>query len=795
MDASLSLDVTARSARYANAAASAALGRWPVRAASNRVLLIVGLPMVGFFMALTALDAGGQVVVWENAHWTTAGLLAFALATSGALRSGGIERHLRALLAASAGTWVLGQLAWNTEVYLGPFDIPSPADVGYLGAMVPAVLALVLVVRGRLSLGEELAVYLDATAIFLTISALVIAFAEPMEASSALMRAIVLAYPILHLATAAAGLVALLAVRAEPAPRGAYLVLAGTTLLGVAWIAWLHAAIVAVPPAGSGFNYLFSFGIVALGAGGATWSARRDAGDRYQRFAETALWLLPVAALATSVLIILARRIGGAAFDVSDVAAAGVVVVAGLRQTLLVRERDQLLIRERESHDELDRALVARSEAQALYQALVENVPAVVYLDQEDPSVSDGGRLAYMSPRIRGLLGYEPSAFIDDPELFPSLIHPHDRDAALHAVSAAVLAVTRHLSVHEVFQVIVRAAARLLDARYAALGIPDDQGSFAEFVVEGISDELARAIGPLPRQHGLLGAMLRDGKPERLADVRRDPRFEYWPRAHPVLTDFLGVPITDGDEVLGIVFLANKRQPGGFTERDQELLTLFATHAAIALTNARLYERNRELTVIAERSRLARELHDAVAQKLFSLRLTAQAAAALATRDPGRVPGELAQVERLAADALAELRSVIFELRPVDLAEDGLAASLRKHVEMLNRVYDARLTFRGDGDVGLSEERELTMFRIAQEAVHNALRHADADDVELRLRRDGMRVILTIADDGAGFDVADAGRDGLGLSSMRDRAEAVGAALTIESAPGSGTVIKVEVPG
>ena len=434
MDASLSLDVTARSARYANAAASAALGRWPVRAASNRVLLIVGLPMVGFFMALTALNAGGQVVVWENAHWTTAGLLAFALATSGALRSGGIERHLRALLAASAGTWVLGQLAWNTEVYLGPFDIPSPADVGYLGAMVPAVLALVLVVRGRLSLGEELAVYLDATAIFLTISALVIAFAEPMEASSALMRAIVLAYPILHLATAAAGLVALLAVRAEPAPRGAYLVLAGTTLLGVAWIAWLHAAIVAVPPAGSGFNYLFSFGIVALGAGGATWSARRDAGDRYQRFAETALWLLPVAALATSVLIILARRIGGAAFDVSDVAAAGVVVVAGLRQTLLVRERDQLLIRERESHDELDRALVARSEAQALYQALVENVPAVVYLDQEDPSVSDGGRLAYMSPRIRGLLGYEPSAFIDDPELFPSLIHPNDRESALQAV-------------------------------------------------------------------------------------------------------------------------------------------------------------------------------------------------------------------------------------------------------------------------------------------------------------------------------------------------------------------------
>src|ERR671923_1278837 len=93
--------------------------------------------------------------------------------------------------------------------------------------------------------------------------------------------------------------------------------------------------------------------------------------------------------------------------------------------------------------------------------------------------------------------------------------------ASLHAVSSAVLAVTRHLSVHEVLQVIVRAAAQLLDARYAALGVPDDEGSFAEFVVEGVSDEEWEAIGPLPRQHGMLAAMLRDNEPKRLADIRK----------------------------------------------------------------------------------------------------------------------------------------------------------------------------------------------------------------------------------------------------------------------------------
>lgn len=377
--------------------------------------------------------------------------------------------------------------------------------------------------------------------------------------------------------------------------------------------------------------------------------------------------------------------------------------------------------------------------------------------------------------------------------------------ATLHAVSAAVLAVTRHLSVHEVLQVIVRAAAQLLDARYAALGVPDDEGSFAEFVVEGVSAEEWDAIGPLPRQHGMLAVMLREGTAQRLTDIRREPEFEGWPTAHPILKDFLGVPIRDGDEVLGIIFLANKRsqspQPTGpdrppvdtFTEDDEELLTLFATHAAIALTNARLYERGRELTIMEERNRLARELHDAVAQKLFSLRLTAQAAAALAGRDPDRAVAELGQVERLAGEALAELRSVIFELRPAELTEDGLVASLRKHVEVLDRVYDVRLACTAELDVTLPEDREAVVFRIAQEALYNALRHARARSISVRLVRAGPHAVLEIADDGSGFDTG-GGRDGLGLTSMRDRAMSVGGSLTIDSGQGDGTVVRLEVP-
>ncbi len=164
--------------------------------------------------------------------------------------------------------------------------------------------------------------------------------------------------------------------------------------------------------------------------------------------------------------------------------------------------------------------------------------------------------------------------------------------------------------------------------------MPSPRSSFAEFVVAGMSAREQEAIGPLPRQHGMLGVLLREGNPLRLADIRADPRFEYFPRAHPVLADFLGVPIKDGPDVLGILFLANKRAPGGFTERDQELLSLFAAHAAIALTNARLYERSRELSVIEERARLARDLHDAVSQKLFGIRVKARAAATMACSRP-----------------------------------------------------------------------------------------------------------------------------------------------------------------
>ncbi|MBK3645996.1 MULTISPECIES: GAF domain-containing sensor histidine kinase [Streptomyces] len=374
--------------------------------------------------------------------------------------------------------------------------------------------------------------------------------------------------------------------------------------------------------------------------------------------------------------------------------------------------------------------------------------------------------------------------------------------SGLAAVSAALLAMSRHLEVRDVLKTIVASARELLDAQYAALGVPDDHGGFAQFVVDGVSADQWAAIGPLPRQHGILAAMLQEAKVERLADVRKDPRFEGWPSAHPDMSDFLGLPVRDGDEVIGALFLANKNcsKPSGgcgFTAEDEELLAILAQHAAIALTNARLYERSRELTIAEERSRLAHELHDAVSQKLFSLRLTAQAAAALVDRDPSRAKGELQQVAALAAEATDELRAAVVELRPAALDEDGLVATLRTQVQVLDRAHSARVSFDSKGVRALPSAQEEAVLRVAQEALHNALRHSGADHVDVTLTRHGTAAVLRVTDDGCGFDpkaIRRAGRH-LGLVSMRDRTSGVGGRLTVESAPGKGTTIEMEVPG
>jgi signal transduction histidine kinase len=366
----------------------------------------------------------------------------------------------------------------------------------------------------------------------------------------------------------------------------------------------------------------------------------------------------------------------------------------------------------------------------------------------------------------------------------------------LKAVSDAVLAVAAELSVEEVLQRLVHSARELAEARFAALGLPDGDGGFRRFLTSGMSDELIASLGPLPRTHGVLGAMLETQAPYRTRDIHEHPRFRgWWPAGHPDMRSFLGVPIVAPAGVIGAFYLTEKVGAPDFTDEDEELIGLLAAHAAIAIANARLYEESRELSIVAERNRLALDLHDVVAQKLFGLVLTAEAAQTLVERDPGAAREQVAKLPALAREALDELRSLVFELRPPDLERDGLCGALRKHVEVLRRLQQREIELDVDDELPAAAARDGEVLRIAQEALQNALRHAQAEHVAVRLRAVDGRVVLEVADDGVGFepDAAALRSRRLGLTSMEERARRVGGRLEIRSAPGAGTTVRLEV--
>jgi signal transduction histidine kinase len=226
-----------------------------------------------------------------------------------------------------------------------------------------------------------------------------------------------------------------------------------------------------------------------------------------------------------------------------------------------------------------------------------------------------------------------------------------------------------------------------------------------------------------------------------------------------------------------------------------ELIELLAAHAAIAIANARLYETTRELSIHAERNRLALELHDAVSQKLFGLVLNAEAASTLLESDPEAARGQVGKLRTLAQEALDELRSLMFELRPPDLERDGLAGTLRKHVEVLRHLQDAEIELDVGDTPPPDPGRDREVLRIAQEALQNALRHAEAKRIFVRLQGGADRLTLEIEDDGTGFDPGAPGLRSrrLGLTSMEERAERLGGWLEIRSVPGAGTTVRLEV--
>ena len=370
---------------------------------------------------------------------------------------------------------------------------------------------------------------------------------------------------------------------------------------------------------------------------------------------------------------------------------------------------------------------------------------------------------------------------------------------AYAAINDAILAITGELALEPVLEKIVHAARELAHARYAALGVPDEEGGFDRFITSGMTSEQWKAIGPLPRTHGLLGATLLEPVSYRTPNVEDDPRFEGWPDHHPRMKSFMGIPIVARGEVVGAFYLTDKLHSDQFSESDQQLIEMLGAHAAIAMENANLYERSRELSVVEERNRLARDLHDSVAQTLFSIDLTAEAAATLVGQNPAEAKDRIRELQRLGRDATNTLRTLIFELRPAEVAGSGLAETLERYVAGLRRVYPVKIDVRTEGEGRIKPGVERQLFGIAQEALNNALKHSGASEIDVRLAVADKGATLSISDNGSGFDpgvrydALSAHSKRLGLTSMQERADSLGGRLRIDSKPGAGTTVTLEL--
>jgi nitrate/nitrite-specific signal transduction histidine kinase len=294
-------------------------------------------------------------------------------------------------------------------------------------------------------------------------------------------------------------------------------------------------------------------------------------------------------------------------------------------------------------------------------------------------------------------------------------------------------------------------------------------------------------------EEGIVGCVARSGEPLVVSDVAQEPRYFPMPGSEETRSE-LAVPLKTKDTMIGVLDVQSRRL-NAFDDQDMAVLQSLARQAAIAIENARLYQQAQQLAVIEERTRLARDLHDSVTQSLYGVTLFAEAAARLlGSGDTIQAAEHLHELQHTAKEALQEMRLLIFELRPSVLVEDGLAAALQARLESVEgrAGLETTLNLAVDGQ-RLSPEIEEGLYRIAQEALNNALKHAEAQHITVSLSQDHSTVLLEVCDDGVGFDTSVARQlGGLGLRGMEERAQHLGARLSILSHPGEGTKVRVE---
>ncbi len=333
----------------------------------------------------------------------------------------------------------------------------------------------------------------------------------------------------------------------------------------------------------------------------------------------------------------------------------------------------------------------------------------------------------------------------------------------------------------------------LVDARYGALGVLDESGtSLSQFITVGLDDETYRAIGVLPKGHGILGLLILEPKPIRLPDLHEHPDSYGFPPNHPPMKSFLGVPIRVRDQVFGNLYLTDKTTAEVFSDIDEELVIALAAAAGVAVENARLHLRVRELALLEDRERIARDLHDTVIQRLFATGLRLQGAARL-TKHP-EVADRITQAVDDLDLTVKHIRTAIFGLE----ASRRAAGGLRQRVLALTAEaagalgFDPQVVFEGAVDSTV-DQVAVEVLAVLREALSNVARHAQATRVDVAVMADGA-LTLRVIDDGRGLPV-ERRAAGRGMLNMQTRASALGGTMFTRSGSPSGTFLEWRVPG
>jgi signal transduction histidine kinase len=372
---------------------------------------------------------------------------------------------------------------------------------------------------------------------------------------------------------------------------------------------------------------------------------------------------------------------------------------------------------------------------------------------------------------------------------------PSGLPPALEALDAAVRGISGVLELEEVLQLIVDRVRDLVSAQYAALGIVDDGGQITQFITSGITADERQAIGDLPRGHGLLGLIIRENRTYRIPRIADHPESYGFPPNHPPMDSFLGVPVTFKSEVVGRLYLTNKKDASEFSAEDQAMLETFALHAGIAIENARLIGQVQRLAVFDERDRISRDLHDGVIQAIYAVTLSLDDVPELVSKAPAEARQRVDDAIDALHGVIRDIRNFIFGLRPLLLDSGDLLGGLRILTDELQRNTAIEIELDGAVEDDLPVEVVAELLAIAREALANVARHSAARNAVVRIGIQDGTVLLSITDDGRGLAVSTLEEGGHhGLGNMRARAERLGGALELRSAPGSGTNIIATVP-